>query len=161
MEDTPGFTRSSDHSREASSRPHTSSRSRSGDTTTSASDRRTARSIDETRRANERIADLTRKLLLVQQRKAPREYESQRRKELNHAEQERKQGKTAPRYLEGIEPPWNDERQEILDQYDEMAIQDFKDRIASIETASANIRAMEEAENTRKSKGGPGGQGRR
>jgi hypothetical protein len=80
---------------------------------------------------------------------------------LNQAERERKQGRSAPGYLEGIEPPWNDERQEILDLYDEMAIQDFKDRIASIETASATIRAMEEAENTRKSKGGPGGQGRR
>jgi hypothetical protein len=190
MEDTPGFTRtqspdrsressSRSHdrsresnsrphdrsressSRESSSRPHNSSRSRSGDTSTASSNRRTARSIDETKRANDRIADLKRKLLLVEQRKAPREYESERRKELNQAERDRKQGRSAPGYLEGVEPPWNDERQEILDLYDEMAIQDFKDRIASIETASATIRAMEEAENTRKSKGGPGGQGRR
>ena len=185
MEDTPGFTRtqspdrsresnsrSNDRSRESNSRPHdrsresssrlhNSSRSRSGDTSTTSSNRRTARSIDETKRANDRIADLKRKLLLVEQRKAPREYEFQRSKELNQAERERKQGRSAPGYLEGIEPPWNDERQEILDLYDEMAIQDLMDRIASIETASATIRAMEEAENTRKSKGGPGGQGRR
>jgi hypothetical protein len=177
MEDTPGFTRSTDQSRESSSRPHNSSRSRSDDTTRSSSNRRTERSIDDTtrsssnrrtersiddhRRANERIADLKRKLLLVQQRKAPREYESERRKELNRAEQERKQGKSAPGYLEGIEPPWDDERQEILDLYDEMAIQDFEERIASIELASATIREMEEADSARKSKGGPGGQGRR
>jgi hypothetical protein len=206
MEDTPGFTRSTDQSRESSSIPHNNSRSRSGDTTRSSSNRRAERSIDDTtrsssnrrgersiddttrsssnrrtersiddrssnrrtersiddhRRANERIADLKRKLLLVQQRKAPREYESQRRKELNHAERERKQGKSAPGYLEGIEPPWNDERQEILDLYDEMTIQDFEERIASIESASATIRAMEKAESARKSKGGPGGQGRR
>jgi hypothetical protein len=132
MEDTPGFTRtqspdrsresnSRSHdrsresnsrphdrsressSRESSSRPHNSSRSRSGDTSTASSNRRTARSIDETKRANDRIADLKRKLLLVEQRKAPREYEFQRSKELNQAERERKQGRSAPGYLEGIE----------------------------------------------------------
>jgi hypothetical protein len=164
MEDTPGFTRtrSPDESKESSSRPYNNSRSRSGDTSTSASNRRTTRSIDEmSREDKERIADLKCKLLLVQQGRAPKEYERMRRKALNRAEQERKQGKSAPDYLEGIEPPWNDERQEILDLYDEMMVLDFEERISGIETASATKRAMEEAESARKSKGGPGGQGRR
>jgi hypothetical protein len=108
-----------------------------------------------------RIADLKRKILLVKQGRAPETYELQRRQALNRAEQERKQGKSAPDYLEGIEPPWDDERQEILDLHDEMMVQDFEERIAGIETASAAKRAMEDAESARKSKGGPGGQGRR
>jgi hypothetical protein len=165
MEDTPGFTRTQtpDESRASSSRPHyNSSRSRSGDTSTSASNRRHARSIDEmSREDKERIAELKRKQILVKQGRAPEAYERERRKALNRAEQERKQGKSTPDYLEGIEPPFNDERQEILDLYDEMMVQDFEESIACIETASAANRAMEEAESSRKSKGGPGGQGRR
>jgi hypothetical protein len=165
MEDTPGFTRTQtpDESRESISRLYNNgSRSRSGDTSTSASNRRHARSIDEMSRADkERIAELKRKQLLVKQGRAPEAYERERRKVLNRAEQERKQGKATPDYLEGIAPPFNDERQEILDLYDEMMVQDFEESIAGIESASAANRAMEEAESARKSKGGPGGQERR
>ncbi len=95
------------------------------------------------------------------QGRAPEAYERERRRALNRAEQERKQGKSAPDYLEGVKPPWDDERQEILNLYDEMMVQDFEESIAGIESASATMRAMEEAESARKSKGGPGGQGRR
>ncbi len=83
-------------------------------------------------------------MLLVKQGRAPETYELLRRKALNRVEQERKQGKSAPDYLEGIEPPWNDERQEVLDLYDEMMVQDFEERIAGIEMASATNRARKQ-----------------
>jgi hypothetical protein len=114
-----------------------------------------------TREDKKKVAELKRKQLLVKQRRAPEAYERERRKALNLAEQERKQGKSTPDYLEGIDPPFNDEREEILDLYDDMMVQDFEENIAGIETASAANWAMEEAERERKSKGGPGGQGRR
>ncbi len=87
--------------------------------------------------------------MLVKQKRASQAYEMLRKKALEKAEADRLQDKSAPDYLQGIDPPWNDGRKEVEDLYDEMMVDDFEQRIAAI---------LEKAE---KAKGGPGGQGRR
>jgi hypothetical protein len=187
MEDTPGFISnvSSDPTRKSSSRQQDGSRSRSRESAkqTPTSRRGSSykdeipRSVSEriplnytsTRRHEPRadvlskdekasISDLENKILLVRQRRAPQKYEVLRSNALNLAEEERKQGKSAPDYLEGVDPPWNDGRKEVHDLYDEMMVEDFKLRITSIRASSADKRAMEEAERAEKAKGGPWGQ---
>ncbi len=76
-----------------------------------------------------------------------------RLKALNDAEAERLRNKSAPDYLEGVEPPWNDGRKEIDDLYDEMMVEEFERRIASIRFSGAGKRALEDAE---KARDGPG-----
>jgi hypothetical protein len=99
--------------------------------------------------------------LLVKQKRAPQAYETLRLKALNEAEADRLRNKSAPDYLEGIDPPWNDGRKEIDDLYDEMMVDDFEQRIAVIRNTSADKRGLEDAEKAEKARGGPGGHGRR
>jgi hypothetical protein len=69
--------------------------------------------------------------------------------------------RSGPDYLHGVAPQWNDGRKEIYDLYDEMMVDDFKQRIAGIRSSSAGKRALDDAEKAEKAKSGPGGQVRR
>jgi hypothetical protein len=108
----------------------------------------------------ERISELETRILLVRQKRAPREYLILRQKALDEAEANRLKDNSTPDYLEGVSPPWNDGRKEVDDRYDKMMVEEFKSRIASIRNSDYNRRSSEESGKANKAKGGPGGQGR-
>jgi hypothetical protein len=109
----------------------------------------------------ERISELEMRILLVKQKRAPREYLNLRQEALAEAEANRLKDKATPDYLEGVPPPWNDGRKEIEDLYDKMMVEDFTKRIADVRSSDDNRRSSDESGKATTAKGGPGGQGRR
>ena len=109
----------------------------------------------------ERIKELEMRILLVRQKRAPREYLDLRKEALDEAEADRMLDKPTPDYLEGVNPPWNDGRKETEDLYDKMMVEEFKKRIADTRSGNDNRRASDESGKAAAAKGGPGGQGRR
>jgi hypothetical protein len=109
----------------------------------------------------ERIQELEMRILLVKQKRAPREYLNLRQEALEEAEANRMMDKSTPDYLEVVEPPWNDGRKEIEDLYDKMMVEDFKKRIADVRSSDDTRRSSDESGKATTAKGGPGGQGRR
>jgi hypothetical protein len=108
----------------------------------------------------ERISELELRIILVKQKRAPREYLILRQKALDEAEANRLKDKSTPDYLEGVNPPWNNGRKEVDDLYNKMMAEEFKSRIANIRNSDDNRRSSEESGKATKAKGGPGGQGR-
>jgi hypothetical protein len=108
-----------------------------------------------------RISELEMRILLVKQKRAPREYLTLRQEALEEAEANRLMDKSTPDYLEGVKPPWNDGRKEVEDLYDKMMVDEFKTRIADVRNSGDNRRSSDESGKATKAKGGPGGQGRR
>ncbi len=84
-----------------------------------------------------------------------------RQEALDEAEANRLKDNSTPDYLEGVNPPWNNDRKEVDDLYDKMMVEEFKSRIAGIRNSDDNRRSSEESGKATKAKGGPGGQGRR
>jgi hypothetical protein len=109
----------------------------------------------------DRISELEKRILLVQQNRAPREYLTFRREALDEAEANRLKDNSTPDYLEGVNPPWNNGSDEVVSLYDKMMVEEFRKRIAKIRNIDDNGRSSEESRKAEKAKGGPGGQGRR
>jgi hypothetical protein len=109
----------------------------------------------------ERISELEMRIMLVKQKRVPREYLILRQEALDVAEANRLKDNSTPDYLEGVKPPWNNGRKEVNDLYDKMMVEEFKSRIAGIRNSDDNKRSSEESGKATKAKGGPGGQGRR
>jgi hypothetical protein len=174
MEDTPGFvqtppsvtprSRHQDDRSRSREEANGSSTSRNSSRQYPARSRRDVSGRDELEMLSstdkERISELEMRILLVKQKRAPREYLTLRQEALDEAEAKRLRDKSTPDYLEGVNPPWNDGRKDVEDLYDEMMVEDFKKRIAAIRS-SDNRRSSDESGKATKAKGGPGGQGRR
>ncbi len=102
----------------------------------------------------ESIAELNRKIGLIRQNQAPDAFTIERERVLNRAETNRLTQMPTPRWFHRVHPPWDSARGEAIQCYNDMMVEDFKQRIKE-------IRARSVAEKLAKAKGGPGGQGRR
>jgi hypothetical protein len=100
------------------------------------------------------IAELNRKIGLIRQGKAPDAFTIERQRVLNRAETNRLTQLPTPRWLDRVHPPWDSERGEAIQCYNDMMVEDIKQRIREIRARSVD-------EKLAKAKGGPGGQGRR
>ncbi len=61
-----------------------------------------------------------------------------------------------PEWLEDATPPWNSERSEAVELYNEMMVEDFKQRIRDIRARSVAMYALSDAEQVIKQKVGLG-----
>jgi hypothetical protein len=107
------------------------------------------------------IAELNRKIGLIKQNQAPAAFTIEQQLVLNRAETSRLTQGPTPRWLDRAIPPWNVERGEAIECYNDMMVEDFKQRIRDIRARSVSMQARNDAGKLAKAKGGPGGQGRR
>jgi hypothetical protein len=107
------------------------------------------------------IAELNRKIGLIRQNQAPDAFTIERQRVLNRAETNRLTQLPTPRWLDRATPPWDSERGEAIECYNDMMVEDFKQRIRDIRARSVSMRVRDDAGKLAKAKGGPGGQGRR
>jgi hypothetical protein len=102
----------------------------------------------------ESIAELNRKIGLIKQNQAPDAFTIERQRVLTKAETNRLTQMPTPRWLERVRPPWDSEKDEVIQCYNEMMMEDFKQRIREIRARTVDAKLAT-------AKGGPGGQGRR
>ncbi len=107
------------------------------------------------------ISELNRKIGLIKQNQAPDAFTIERQRVLNRAETARLTQGPTPKWLERATPPWDSESGEAIECYNDMMVEDFKQRIREIRARSVSMRVRNDAEKLAKAKGGPGGQGRR
>jgi hypothetical protein len=98
----------------------------------------------------ESIAELNRKIGLIRQNQAPDAFTIERERVLNRAETNRLTQMPTSRWLDRVHPPWDSARGEAIQCYNDMMVEDFKQRIRE-------IRARSDAAKLAKAKGGPGG----
>jgi hypothetical protein len=102
----------------------------------------------------ESIAELNRKIGLIRQNQAPDAFTIERQRVLTRAETNRLTQRPTPRWLDRVRPPWDSEKDDVIQCYNEMMVEDFKQRIREIRARTVDAKLAT-------AKGGPGGQGRR
>ena len=89
----------------------------------------------------------------------PMDYIKQRSQALDAAQEAYERRGVIATYLSGVPPPWNEGTGLAITRFNEKIIGECEEEISNLREKNANRCALEDAENKRKAKGGPGGQG--